>query len=56
MAGKKSTRQTKAKRSDRKKVIQQNDRIYDVVGQLANSPSGMIFGELMRGDEKKVEK
>lgn len=52
--GKKSTRQTKAKRSDRKKVIRQHFGIYDVVGQLENAPSGQSFGRLMRGDSKEA--
>lgn len=46
----------KAKRTDHKKVIQQHVGAYDVISQLANAPSGLTFGQLMRGDSKEAEK
>lgn len=53
--GKKSTRQTKEKRRDLKKVIHHEVAVYDVVRQLRNAPSGLNFGQLMRGYTKQAD-
>ena len=49
-------RRTRKKRTSKKNAVQEHSGKYDVVSSLANAPSGLTFGQLIRGDGDEAKK
>ena len=50
------SKQTKNRKSSKKKELSEHVGKYDVTSELANAPTGMTFGQLIRGDGDDAKK
>lgn len=55
VAGKRRTTQKVGQERGQKQLTMHTPK-YDVVGQLSNAPSGLTFGQLLRGDADEAER